>query len=143
MARHGHFEPLALRQARLAAGLTQHQLAHLLGVAGGERVSRWELGLSTPRAETLAKAAELLNVDVGTFLGEEAQFPDLRSLRRARGLTISELAVKVHVSKSTVARWESGQTSRPLPPATVGLLAHVLGVPVTAVQEAVTLGPDA
>ena len=44
-------DPGALRAARERAGLTQHQLARLVGVAGGERVSRWELGTSEPRPE--------------------------------------------------------------------------------------------
>ena len=39
-------DPLALRDARLRMGLTQHELARLIDVAGGERISRWELGSS-------------------------------------------------------------------------------------------------
>ena len=38
-------DPVALRDARLRMGLTQHELARLI-VAGGERISRWELGSS-------------------------------------------------------------------------------------------------
>ena len=46
-------DPSALRTARESAGLTQHELARLVGAAGGERVSRWELGASVPRPDFL------------------------------------------------------------------------------------------
>ncbi len=55
-------DPAALRAARERAGLTQHQLARLVGVAGGERVSRWELGTSEPRPEILVRLAKVLDV---------------------------------------------------------------------------------
>ena len=42
----------ALRAARIRAGLTQHALVRLIGVAGGERISPWELERSALRAET-------------------------------------------------------------------------------------------
>ena len=41
-------------------GLTQHELARLIDVAGGERISRWELGSSAPRPEMLLRLAQAL-----------------------------------------------------------------------------------
>ena len=137
MARHGHFEPQALRQARVAAGFTQHELARMLGVAGGERVSRWELGRSAPRLDTLARAAAVLSVDVESLLVGGEDHGELRSLRQARGLTLAELAHQVHVSKSTISRWETGQGSRELPPGIVRLLADALGVSLSTVRTAI------
>src|SRR5665647_3888120 len=55
--------PLALRDARIRMGLTQHELARLIDVAGGERISRWELGSSALRPEMLHRLAQALNVD--------------------------------------------------------------------------------
>jgi transcriptional regulator with XRE-family HTH domain len=133
MARQGHFQPQALRTARLAAALTQHELARLVGVAGGERVSRWELGLSTPRPETLARLAEVLGVEITRLSPATA---DLRSLRLSRGLSMSELARRAHVSKTTVSRWETGQVVRVLPPTTLRLLANTLDVTPAVVREA-------
>ncbi|WP_425577343.1 helix-turn-helix domain-containing protein [Nocardioides endophyticus] len=49
-------DPSVLRAAREEAGLTQHELARLVGVAGGERISRWELGASVPRPDFLGQA---------------------------------------------------------------------------------------
>ena len=136
MARNGDFEPQAFRRARIAAGLTQHELARMLGVAGGERVSRWELGRSTPRPDILAKAAAALSVEVEFLLGGGKAQRDLRSLRHARGLTLAELADQVNVATSTLSRWETGQGSRELPPGSVRLLAVALGVNLATVRTA-------
>ena len=53
-------DPAALRDARVRMGLTQHELARLIDVAGGERISRWELGSSAPRPEMLLRLAQAL-----------------------------------------------------------------------------------
>ncbi|UJH71783.1 helix-turn-helix transcriptional regulator [Ornithinimicrobium sp. INDO-MA30-4] len=47
--------PDALRHAREAAGLTQHQLAVRLDLSGGERVSSWELGRAQPSLRATTK----------------------------------------------------------------------------------------
>jgi transcriptional regulator with XRE-family HTH domain len=142
MARQGFFDPRAFRDARLAAGLTQHQLARLLGVAGGERVSRWELGRSTPRPETLMRAAEVLDVDPAQLVGDQKAPPTLRSLRRSRGLTLADLAHEVHVSKSTVGRWESAYSVQSISEASVHRLAAVLGVSPAVVLAAMARAAD-
>jgi transcriptional regulator with XRE-family HTH domain len=142
MARQGFFDPRVFRNARLAAGMTQHELARQLGVAGGERVSRWELGRSTPRSETLMRAADVLGVDPAELVGGRGESPTLRSLRRSRGLTLSELAREIHVSKSTVSRWESGRSTQALPDATVERLARVLDVSSSVVLAAIARGTD-
>ncbi len=55
-------DPNALRAAREEAGLTQHELARLVGAAGGERISRWELGTSSPRPDFLVRLANALDI---------------------------------------------------------------------------------
>lgn len=120
--------PAALRAARLRAGLTQHQLARLVGVAGGERVSRWELGTSAPRPEVLRRFASVLNVELAELLESVDEVPDLRGLRRRVGLSLGELAMRVHVSKATLSRWESGQVRRTPDKTALTLLAESLGV---------------
>ena len=54
-------------ERREEAGLTQKQLAHLLGITQGA-VSQWESGISKPRADTLKKLADLLNCTVDELL---------------------------------------------------------------------------
>ena len=102
----------ALRAARERVGLTQHQLARLVGVAGGERVSRWELGTSEPRPEMLVRLAKALDLPVLQLLEVVDDMPDLRALRFAAGLSAADAAAKAHVSKATYQRWESGRGER-------------------------------
>ena len=61
-------DPRALRDARVRANLTQHDAARRVGVAGGERISRWELGTSEPRPSVLKRLAEVYGVGVDELL---------------------------------------------------------------------------
>jgi transcriptional regulator with XRE-family HTH domain len=74
-------DPSALRAAREQAGLTQHELARLVGAAGGERVSRWELGMSEPRPDFLIKLARILHIPALRLIHFDGEIPDLRALR--------------------------------------------------------------
>src|SRR5450631_2993745 len=129
-------DPVALRDARLRVGLTQHELARLIDVAGGERISRWELGSSAPRPEILQRLALALNVGTADLL--EAGGPaDLRRLRIAAGLGARTLAARAHLSVPTYVRWESGRTKR-LPARQVLMpLAKALNVTVEDVESAI------
>jgi transcriptional regulator with XRE-family HTH domain len=59
-----------IRAARLAAGMTQAELAARLG-AHQSSVSGWERGLM-PRATRLAQIAEILGTTVEYLLGKKA-----------------------------------------------------------------------
>lgn len=124
----GGVAPAAIRLARENAGLTQHQLARLVGVAGGERVSRWELGTSEPRPEVLVRVAKVLGVPPGDLLDVGGEIPDLRALRFAAGLSADQVAARAHVSKATYLRWETGRWKRPLSEKSVKDLARALKV---------------
>ncbi len=126
----------ALRQARERAGLTQHGLARLVGVAGGERVSRWERGASDPRPETLQRIAKVLHVDIQRLLTPADGDADLRRLRVLAGLSARQVSERTHVSVPTYARWEAGQIERPLAAATLEALGEALGVAVSEVTAA-------
>ena len=129
-------DPGALRDARLRMGLTQHELARLIDVAGGERISRWELGSSAPRPEMLRRLAQALNVDVLDLL--DAGGPaDLRRLRTAAGLSARTLAARAHLSAPTYIRWESGRTKRLPARQALKPLAKVLNVTVEDVESAI------
>lgn len=62
----------------------------------------------------------------------------LRKLRLDRGLSQQELARRVYVTQSTVARWESG--SRLPDAAMISLLAQSLGVDSGSLLEAAAIG---
>jgi transcriptional regulator with XRE-family HTH domain len=129
-------DPVALRAARLRMGLTQHELARLINVAGGERISRWELGSSAPRPEILQRLAQALNVDAADLL-DTAGPADLRRLRTSAGFSARTLAARVHVSVPTYVRWESGRTKRLPARQALKPLAKALNVTVEDVESAI------
>lgn len=122
-------DPSALRAARERAGLTQHELARLVGAAGGERVSRWELGTSQPRPAFLLRLARILDIDVGDLVRHDGEAPDLRALRLRAGLTVPDLVRTTNLSEPTYIRWESGQWTKLPSAASIAVLAGALGVP--------------
>jgi transcriptional regulator with XRE-family HTH domain len=130
-------DPTALRAARERLGLTQHQLARLVGVAGGERISRWELGLDEPRPDLLVRLARVLDSPPADLLNGARH--DLRGLRYCAGLSSTELAAAVHVSTRTYARWESGSWVRSPSAENLQAIARRLNVPVSVVREALDL----
>lgn len=127
----------ALRAARERAGLTQHDLAYQVGVAGGERVSRWERGASEPRPEILHRIAAVLGVQPAELLLPVWRRPDLRRLRVLAGLSARQVAEQAHVSLPTYARWEAGNFERLPSSASLQALASALNVSVEAVTVAV------
>lgn len=131
-------DPRALRAGRERAGLTQHELARLIGVAGGERVSRWERGASAPRPDVLLRIATILDVRPGDLLTPVVGNPDLRRLRVLAGLSARAVAERTHMSIPTYARWESGNFDRMPAIASLEMLARVLGVSPGEVAAALT-----
>lgn len=105
-------DPSGLRKARERAGLTQHELARLVGVAGGERISRWELGTSEPRPDFLLRLAQILNTPTVRLIRLDGEVPDLRALRLEAGLTVVELAAAANLSGPTYYAWEQGRWTR-------------------------------
>lgn len=130
-------DPKAIRAARESLGMTQHQLARSIGVAGGERISRWELGLDEPRPDLLVRLARILNLVPADLLDDAGR--GLRRLRYCAGLSSADLAAAVHVSTRSYARWESGSWVRPPSNESLRALARTLDVPLDAIREALGL----
>lgn len=59
-----------ITQARMAAGLTQREVADALGVHLAQE-QRWEHGTNKVRAETLMRFGEVLGVDWTTLIEDE------------------------------------------------------------------------
>lgn len=135
------FRPSALRAARKRAGITQHELARMVGVAGGERISLWERGEIVPRARTVGALAKALDVPVDELLGITLESADLRALRRRAALRTREIAKIAVVSVSTYERWERGSGR---PPSREALLrmAHAFDVSEAVVRRAVNMPRD-
>lgn len=61
---------IALRTARKRKGLTQGQLASMLGYKGRQAVSNWENGYTQPPLNVALEIADILETDVYVlFLG--------------------------------------------------------------------------
>lgn len=60
-------QPSPIRAARIAAGMTQQQLADALGIAQ-QSVARWETGEREPRVSTLKRIAAVLGCDLSVLL---------------------------------------------------------------------------
>ena len=60
-----------IRRARKAAGLTQRQLAQMVGVANTS-VSNWEKDLSRPDADLIQKLCAILQLQPNEFYGTQA-----------------------------------------------------------------------
>ena len=130
-------DPQSLREARARAGLTQHGLARVIGVAGGERVSRWELGSSAPRPSQLVRLADALGVGVGDLLVEAPQ--DLRRLRLCAGLSAREVADRAYLSLPTYVRWEAGHLAKIPSRNTLEPLARALCCTLAELEQAFVL----
>ncbi len=129
-------DPSELRAARERAGLTQHELARLVGAAGGERVSRWELGTSAPRPDFLVKLARALDIPTLRLVRFDGAVPDLRALRLQAGLTVPDVAAAIKVAVPTYYAWEQGRWTRLPASNAVEELARILGVSVDVVEGA-------
>ncbi len=129
-------DPSELRAAREKAGLTQHELARLVGAAGGERISRWELGTSVPRPDFVVKLARALDIPTRRLIHLDGEVPDLRALRLQAGLTVPELAASVNVAVPTYYAWEQGRWTRFPAPESLEALARALGESVEVVIAA-------
>ncbi len=61
---------MAIREKRIAKGLTQDELATALNIRR-TTVSMWETGNSMPRGEVLIKLAKILGCTIDELFGEE------------------------------------------------------------------------
>ena len=90
--REGRHFGVRLREARLAAGLSQSELEELSGIPKA-RLSRYENGHVEPSIQTLARLARALNVSEASLLGDQRGILEdfFRSLE-ARGVRINSSA---------------------------------------------------
>lgn len=126
----------ALHRARAARGLTQSQLARIIDVSGGERISEWERGVRTPAVRLIPAVAAALGVTPLEFLAMPNGV-DLKALRLASGRTAAEIAAQIHVSSATYLRWESGRQRTTRDAAARRSLAKALGTRLPELEAAI------
>lgn len=129
-----------LKEARLRAGMTQHDLAIKVGLraGGSSKISMYESGRTQPHTPSrLSSLADAVGLDIRDLLVMPAGGPGLRWLRFAAGLEPADLAAAAGVTPATIRRWESQAL---VEPSQVNLeaLASVLDVPADEVAAAIT-----
>jgi len=125
----------ALHRARSARGLTQSQLARIIDVSGGERVSECERGVRAPAVRLIPAVAAALGATALEFLALPNGV-DLKALRLASGKTWAEIAQQNYVSSGTYLRWESGRSRATPDPAVRRSLAKALGIRLPGLEAA-------
>lgn len=100
-----------LSALRISAGLTQQQLADLVGVTSAS-ISSWERGAKSPSKKYLPRLAAALRCPVADLMSHTAEKMqhgiNYADLRIAAGLTRRQLAELVGVGVNTISYWERG-----------------------------------
>ena len=106
-----------LREARLAAGLSQSELEELSGIPKA-RLSRYENGHVEPSIQTLNRLARALNVSEASLLGDErAAMEEFFSVLTERGVKITSKergALDGHAFADSLGARGGSRSSEPL-----------------------------
>ena len=122
-----------IHQARKAKGMTMEELGNIVGV-GKSAINKYETGIVTDippsRIDAIARA---LDVTPSYLIGWDGQsdIHDVSSIIRQRrkelGLSVDTLAKKLGMERSTLYRYESGDTGK-IPFGVVVLLSDALSI---------------
>lgn len=126
-----------LREARVAAGLSQSELEDISGIPKA-RLSRYENGHVEPSIQTLARLSRALNVSEASLLGDQrAILEDFFTVLYERGVRITSSDQGVRIANAIADLLEAigdGQKEIPDPsfsaepePAPAAITADVLG----------------
>ena len=103
-----------LKKLQRAKKLTQKELAEETDIPY-RTLQRWENGESQIKPEKAEKLADYFGVSVGYLLGYDDndinQMNRLKELRKEKGLTQTDLAELLEVTKLTIHNWENGVSS--------------------------------
>ena len=103
-----------LKELRKEKKLTQKELAEETDIPY-RTLQRWENGESQIKPEKAEKLADYFGVSVGYLLGYDDndinQMNRLKELRKEKGLTQTDLAELLEVTKLTIHNWENGVSS--------------------------------
>jgi len=108
----------ALRRSRLAAGISQQEVAEKIGVSQAT-VSNWELGRGSPKANELQRLESLLGSMSHGVADEKSETETspfgvwLNRTRINKGLTVHELAEKAEITPATIYNLEAGRSGNP------------------------------
>ena len=112
-----------IKRRRLMLGMSRKELAHAVG-CGYFAIYSWENGTKLPSTGMLPKLARAFNVTETDLFhpSDNVEVPmnkpgkldrrvvqEIKRLRLSREITQEEFAEQVGVTRSTVARWETGE----------------------------------
>ena len=122
-----------IHQARKSKGMTMEELGQIVGV-GKTAVSKYESGIITNIPSSKIEAiAQVLDVAPSYLMGWSGQtdLPDTGSIiqqrRKELGISVDMLAKKLGMERSTLYRYESGDTGK-IPFGGVVLLSDALSI---------------
>lgn len=119
--------PENIKTARLAAGLSQRQLAIKVGVGDVASVSRWELGKQEPRGKTLTRLAEVLEKSVDWFHQDHSEAVSPGPVTAGSAEEVREQAIAY-----LIAKLYQGYQGPPLPPEEVQAVLRLVSRSFTA-----------
>ncbi len=147
-----------IKELRTALGYSQPQLGELIKTKG-KTVANWEYGYCRPPEKIAKRLLALYNEHVGpnraptepvaplepvpatpARKSENSQdvilsTETLRAGRKSSGLTVAQIADRLHIAKSTYWNWESGRT-KPNTPQLEALLQMFGNPPTESAQKA-------
>lgn len=135
------FDHQMLRRARLAAGLSQVDLARKVGVEQAA-VSDWERGRRSPRPIRVKKIAAALGIDSAQLVDQSAALKEglvLRQYRERVGLSQANLAARLQLHPASISNFEAG---RYWPKPYVAAWARQLGISQREFRAAWERGRD-
>lgn len=102
-----------LKQLRVENGFTQTYVGAKLNI-GNKTISDYERGVSEPDTTALKELARLYGISIDELLDNKpinstTSGERLKELRKERGLTLRELADKLHMTNSNISMMELGQ----------------------------------
>ncbi len=127
------FNGTALRQARVARGLSHDALARLTGRTRGHLID-WEQGRYRPSPALLVVLAEALDLDPFELLDVTEDTATLADLRGRAGLATVDVADHLGVHPTTYRRLERGRA--PLSQDTAATLAALFDTTPDRIAEA-------
>lgn len=122
-----------IHQARKAKGMTMEELGNIVGV-GKSAVNKYETGIVTDippsRIDAIARALDVTPAYLMGWTGQ-SDLPDTGSIiqrrRKELGISVDVLAKKLGMERSTLYRYESGDTGK-IPFGVVVLLSDALSI---------------
>lgn len=120
-----------IARARVESGMTQEQLANIIGT-DKRKVSEWERGIFSVPLPMLRKIADTLGLDWVTLIESipEKKRSPIADARKANGWTQAKLAKAIGVSQGLVSTYENGAH---VPPETLKRISEVLNVDIAAI----------